>query len=112
MSYDVSVGELNFNYTYNLSKLFYDHIPEESAKGGLSEIDGKTGDEVFHILRNALDRIDTTRLRMWDDFDGDADFCKQYDSSNQWGSTVGAILFLSLIMAACAMNHDEIVRVS
>ena len=114
MGYDVLIGSNNFNYTYNVSKLFYDHFPEiEGCRGGLYRLDGLKGCEAVPVLANALYEIDKTRLKLWKDgAKGETDFCNKYDPENGWGSTVGAILFLSLIMGECAMNPDEVITVS
>ena len=113
MSFDVSVGINKFNYTSNLSKLFYDHIQEtEESRGGLYRLEGLKGCEAVPVLANALYEIDKTRTKLWKDgAKGEPDFCNKYDAENGWGSTVGAILFLSLIMGECAMNPDEVITV-
>jgi hypothetical protein len=113
MSYDVSIGSESFNYTYNVSKFFYDHIPCMDARGGLSELDGKTGKQAATIVSDAFDRITRTYLNDWEnEVVGEPVFCARYDSKNGWGSTVGALIFLSSIMAACYQNPRSKVRVS
>ena len=113
MSYDVSIGKDSFNYTYNVSQLFYDHIPEiEGDRGGLGRLDGKTGKQAFEILADAFERIHTTKLDLWErDAVGEPRFCARYDAPNGWGSAVGALIFLAQIMAACARNPRGKVRV-
>lgn len=113
MSYDVAIGSESFNMTSNIGKLFYDHIPgwnlaegeideNENHRGGLHAIHGKTGREAAEILSNALYKIERTRCKYWShDTVGDPEFCALYDSENGWGSAVGALIFLSQIMAAC-----------
>lgn len=115
MSYDVSVGPEGFNYTYNVSALFFDHIPEVEGErcGGLRALDGKTGRQALEILADAADRIHGTKMRLWAERAvGEPDFCALYDSPNGWGSTVGALIFLMQIMAACAQHPRSKVRVS
>jgi hypothetical protein len=113
MSYDVDIGDRSFNITYNIAPLLYDHIPAVDAQGGLSEIDGKTGAQALVILSEAFDRLDETRHKLWQSgFVGEPKFCAKYDVPNGWGSTVGAIVFLSRVMAACALNGRKRVRVS
>ena len=169
MSYDVSIGPKSFNYTSNVGKFFYDHIPpverqkhvwtteasvirsggftvsnvavmkdgravgffydEAEAKayverknneeervqpdrGGLHAINGMTGREAHKVLSEAFDRIEKTRLEMWEEgARGEPAFCAKYDAPNGWGSVLGAIVFLSLIMAACAEYPDDRVEV-
>lgn len=114
MSYDVYVGKgESHNYTYNVSKLFYDHIPMVDARGGLSEIDGKTGKQAAVILSDAIERIDRTRHRVWNNGSvGDQEFRAMYDAPNGWGSTIGAIMFLTKIMIDCYQNPRAKVVVS
>lgn len=113
MSYDVYVGGEDFNYTFNVSKLFYDHIPENRSRGGLDELHGLTGKQAVDVLADAFDAIHRTVLGTWKvDTVGEPEFCARYDAPNGWGSTVGAMLFLARIMAACAQNPRCKVRVS
>lgn len=114
MGYDVSVGGENFNYTSNGSAIFYDHMPaEDGQRGGLFLLDGKTGKAAALIIREALYRIHGTSMDLWVSGEvGSRTFCAKYDPPNGWGSTVGAILFLSRILAECAANPRKKVRVS
>lgn len=114
MSYDVSIGDQSFNYTYNVSALFYDHIPaSEGGRGGLHELDGKTGKQAVAILADAFFRINRTKLDLWERDDiGEPAFCAKYDAANGWGSAVGALIFLAQIMAACAANPRKRIRIS
>lgn len=92
MSYDIDIGGEDFNYTWNLGRLFYDFIPAvDSERGGLHELHGKTGSQARDILSGAFDRMNHS----------DAVHRQRYDAPNGWGSTAGAILFLARIMAAC-----------
>ena len=112
MSYDVIIGDADLNYTYNVGQLFYDHIAKEYGRGGLFEIDGLTGKEAAAVLAKALDAIDASVLRDWRSTDvGEPVFCARYDAPNGWGSTLGAILFLARIMAACHANPRKKVRI-
>jgi hypothetical protein len=114
MSYDVYIGSENFNYTSNGSAIFYDHMPAtEGRRGGLHELNGLTGKAAAAVIRDALRRINRTRLDMWSNpAAGDDAFCNRYDPPNKWGSTVGALLFLSQILAECAAQPRCKVRVS
>lgn len=113
MSYDVSIGDQSFNYTYNVSRLFYDHIPAERERGGLSEIDGLNGKQAALVLADAFERINRTRRELWSEAEvGEPKFCARYDAPNGWGSTVGGIVFLANIMAACHANPRKKVRIS
>lgn len=112
MSYDVSIGDKDFNYTFNVSQFFRDHIHVEGNVSGLRGIDGLTGEAALTVLAEAFEEINRTRLRLWDrNVVGEPAFCRTYDAPNGWGSVIGAIVFLARIMAACAANPREIVRV-
>ena len=112
MSYDVSIGRENYNYTYNVSKLFYDHILDVGAGGGINELDGKTGKQCVSILADSIRRMDDTRINLWQaDEVGEPHFCAKYDSPNGWGSALGGIVFLSRILSECALNPRAKVRV-
>lgn len=113
MSYDVSIGSESFNYTYNVSRLFYDHIPAERGDGGLRELDGLTGRRAAEVLASAFDRMQSTRHKLYvDGVPGEPQFSAKYDAPNGWGSALGAILFLAQIMAACHANGRKKVSVS
>jgi hypothetical protein len=102
MSYDVSIGDFSANYTSNVSGLWYDHIAGDE---GLRTLDGLTGREAFAILADATDSI----YRM---HSGTPAAVEKYNPANGWGSMVGALLYHSRIMAACARHPRKKVRVS
>lgn len=115
MSYDVYIGGYNFNYTSNVSAIFYDHIPaaDEEGRGGLHVLNGMTGKQAIEILLPAWDAIHSTWMGDWKSgVVGSPEFCARYDSPNGWGSTVGAMLFLARITSACASNPRKRVHVS
>lgn len=113
MSYDVSIGDADFNCTYNVSKLFYDHIPQVRDRGGLSEVHGLSGKQAASILGDAFERIHGTYLTAWRNGEvGAATFRAKYDPPNGWGSTVGGLIFLARLMAACTDNPRKKVEVS
>jgi hypothetical protein len=108
MSYDVWIGDSSFNYTSNVFALFSDHID-----GGLISLDGLTGKQASDRLAKAFEAIDNSRHALWkDNVQGEPAFCAQYDAKNGWGSTVGGIIFLAKIHAACAANPRKTLRVS
>ncbi len=110
MSYDFSIGDVDLNYTWNGSALYYDHMPETE---GLRSLSGLTGAEATEVLQPAWDAIHRTWMKDWKpDEVGSPTFCARYDTPNGWGSTVGALIFLARITAACAANPDKQVRVS
>lgn len=113
MSYDVSIGDVNLNYTSNGCGIFYEHMPErEGTRGGLHSLHGLTGKQAVEILKPAWDAIHATWASDWKSGEvGSPAFCARYDASNGWGSTVGAMLFLARITAACAANPRKKVSV-
>ena len=112
MSYDVNIGDAEFNITSNISRLFYDHIFGHENGGGLRELNGLTGKEAVEVLSNAFHRIHRTQIECWRENDvGDPAFCAKYDADNGWGSTVGGLIFLAQLLGACAQNPRKKVRV-
>lgn len=108
MSYDVTIGQDSFNYTYNVAKLFHDHMD-----GGIQSLDGLTGKIAVDQMSSAFDRIHRTYVNDWKgDVVGNPDFCARYDAPNGWGSTVGGLIFLAQILGACARNPRKKVHVS
>lgn len=127
MSYDISVGEYDFNYTSNMGPLFRDHI-EDNGCVGLRALDGKTGAECAYILGKAFKALQRSMRGLHDDEtqptwkdekeqrkvarSGDKAMRAKYDAENGWGSTLSAVIFLGEVMAACVESPEEIVSVS
>jgi len=112
VSYDVDIGGESFNYTYNVSRLFHDHIKGDAATG-IQALDGLTGKRAAQLISAAFAEIDRKVMNLWDrDAVGEPRFCALYDAANGWGSAVGGILFLASIMGACTRHPRAIVRVS
>ena len=99
MSYDVSIGEYDGNYTYNVSSLFYDYM-----EGGLPALDGMTGRQAANVLAGFWSRVNTARI-------ADPAFGARYDAPNGWGDTLGALIFIGEITAACAQHPRHLMRV-
>lgn len=114
MGYDVSIGSFSSGYTYNVSALFHKHITSILHEDtGLRMLHGMTGKKAFMHLSAAFERIEAEYLSVWKSGDvGASNFRKLYDPDNGWGSTVGALLFLARLMAACAENPRRILTVS
>ena len=99
MSYDISIGEFDRNYTSNVSKVFYDHL-----EGGLHCFHGKTGKEAAPLLAEMWRRLnDTRRVMGVVGVYGEHAMQAKYDAKNGWGTLVGALIFLGEFSAACAM---------
>lgn len=96
MSYDVTIGDFEANYTSNVSSMWYYSMGEL----GMSSIDGMPGRDAHAVLSNAFDKL---RLEHF--------FINYEPPVNGWGSAEGGLIFMARIMAACARYPDEIVRV-
>lgn len=110
MSYDISIADESFNYTYNLGPIWHDHMP-----GGLPSLDGKTGAQAASTLRSfwaAIDARHRSYYRAAVAADGSKMLCEKYDAQNGWGSTVGALIFTGLLLSACNRHPRHKVRVS
>lgn len=108
MSYDVSIGDYDGNYTWNsASPLFHEHID-----GGIDAIDGMTGRQASNVMRQFWISVNRERHDLYEDGAvGEPQMCAKYDSPNGWGSLVGALMFAGQITAACAQYPRHKVRV-
>ena len=93
MSYDMDIGNEYFNYTYNVSDMWYDCFKEK----GIREIYGATGSEAAVILR-------TLRCHMEDN----AERLGGIEPSNGWGSFDGALEFVNKLIAASLRNPNAL----
>ena len=93
MSYDVYVGVETYSYTFNLSTFFHTYLTTK----------GKTAARVISVAIELAeaDLVRTTPQNYQDTF----------DAPNGWGSTIGAILWLSKLMAACYEKPRYVIRV-
>lgn len=112
MSVDVWIGDWSGNYTHNTSKLWHEHLIGNEQTGFMA-LNGKTGKEAFLLMREAFSRIHSTSISLRrPGVVGEPEFCARYDAPNGWGSTVGALIFMAEVMAACAAHPRCKVRVS
>lgn len=74
----------SFNYTYNVSKMWYHIYPEDKHMVG---IDGMTGAESFDKLLHARHRL-TTETELFD----------KMNPQNGWGSREGFVAFLNRLI--------------
>lgn len=110
MSYDITIGDEEFNYTYNLARFFHAVIEHENKDGniytGLNALHGLTGRQAISVLEEAL------RVCVAESYSRGRDsFLKLYDADNGWGDTYGATLLLGLMIAACSRNKKAIIEV-
>lgn len=97
MSYDISIGNEEFNHTYNTSLLFQDMLPGDTEReAGIKGLYGMTGVEAAEYIEAGLERLS----EMLCEKDEDA-MRAEYDSPNKWGTLFTSTLMLSRLMAAC-----------
>ena len=93
MSYDMNIGLKDFNYTYNVSPMWYDCYPEK----GIREHYGLTGSEAVPVLRKLRDHMEVNSDRL-----------KQMEPANHWGSFKGALEFVGKLIQASIISPDDI----
>ena len=93
MSYDFGIGKEHFNYTDNVSGMWYASEPEK----GIRVIYGMTGTEAVPVLQNMRNHMESH----WDEMIA-------MNPSNGWGSAEGALLFLNNLIAASLTNPDAV----
>ena len=87
MSYDVTVGSQEFNYTYNMGPFFLAY-----GVHPLADLSGLSRESAMIAISSALyllSREDHEELR------------NKYDAPNGWGDVEGATRFLFNIYMAC-----------
>lgn len=93
MSYDLSIGNEDFNYTYNVSQMWYDFYPDR----GIREHYGMTGKDSLPILRYLRNHMEDNEASM-----------REMEPDNGWGSYEGALEFVGELILAAIRNPDEI----
>lgn len=112
MSYDVSIGKFDVNYTSNVGSVFHDHIKRDDVTG-LQALNGLYGFQASSVLYAAWSNLNATRHAMYQDgVVGEPAMEEKYNAPNGWGSLVGALIILGKITAACAEYPHEMVSVS
>lgn len=96
MSYDVTVGEQEFNYTYNMARFFsrYDVNPVRDLDGQYPEVVAERIAEVF---------VSVAECDM-------EELSQRYDSPNGWGSVDTALRFLFDVYMACLTEEADVVE--
>lgn len=93
MSYDLSIGYEDFNYTYNVAPMWYACYPDK----GIRTIYGLSGEEAIPVLNE---------LRQY--MEDNSEELLVMNPSNGWGSYEGAINFVSKLILASYRNKTEI----
>ena len=93
MSYDMSIGEESFNYTYNVSYMWSAAIPET----GIRSHYGMTG-------RDAIDPLGEIIGYMLDN----EKELRKMEPDNGWGSYDGALDFVGKLIGASLRNLEEV----
>jgi len=112
MSYDVTIGDFDVNYTSNVGAVFHDHIKNGDTTG-LQALRGMYGFQASDVLYRAWSNLNATRHALYQDGQiGEPVMEEKYNAANGWGSLVGALIVLGKLTAACANYPHEIVEVS
>ena len=93
MSYDMGIGEESFNYTYNVSGMWYASEPEK----GIRAIYGLTGEQAIPVLQNMRNYMEQNWEAM-----------QKMNPPNGWGSAIGALAFLNDLIIASINNPTDV----
>ena len=93
MSYDMSIGEESFNFTYNVAKMWYAAIPDK----GIRAFYGMTGKEAVKVQHHIFNYMVDNKEELM-----------QYQPSNGWGSYDSALKFVAKLIVASLNNPDEV----
>ena len=105
MSYDVYVGVETYSYTFNLSTFFHTYLTT-GGKTGIQCLDGLKGKTAARVISVAIELAEADLVRTTPQ-----NYQDTFDAPNGWGSTIGAILWLSKLMAACYEKPRYVIRV-
>lgn len=93
MSYDMHINDEEFNYTYNVSGMWYAANPEK----GIRTIYGMTGMEAAKVINEMMKYM----IDNWPEM-------VAKNPNNGWGSADGAYDFLARLSAASMRNTDAV----
>lgn len=91
MSYDMYISDEEFNYTYNVSGMWYSAEPEY----GIRTHYGLTGEEALPVLRGIREHMEDNR----------EDLLK-LNPENGWGDYDGALQFVTDLINASVRHRD------
>jgi len=93
MSYDLNIGDESFNYTYNVSKMWYACYPDK----GIRKHYGLSGKESVPVLRKLREYMENNYISL-----------VEIEPDNGWGSYEGAVQFVGRLILAGIRNPNEI----
>lgn len=93
MSYDMNIGNEDFNYTYNVSPMWYACY----KKKGIRKHYGLTGKDAIPVLRKLRNFME----------DNMCDLIR-LNPENGWGDYYGALGFVNKLILASLRNPNEI----
>lgn len=93
MSYDMHIGHEQFNYTWNVSPMWYKAYPEK----GIRLHYGMLGKSAIQPLRTLREYMEDNR-----------DTLVKLNPENGWGDYDGALQFVTNLINASIRNPDEI----
>jgi hypothetical protein len=93
MSYDMDIGDECFNYTYNVSPMWYAAKPEK----GIRTHYGMTGQEALNPLREIREYMEDHKEEL-----------EKLDPENGWGDYCGALEFVNSLIMASLRNPEKI----
>lgn len=97
MSYDMYIGEESFNYTYNVSKMWYAAAQSFDSDKGIRCFYGLIGKQAAVL-----------QLAMYKWMVENKETCMQWQPENGWGSYDGALNFLNCLITASLNNPLEV----
>lgn len=93
MSYDISNDHESFNYTYNVSGMWYDCYPEK----GIREFYGLSGKDAVPVLRKLREHMEDNAERL-----------REMEPDNGWGTFDGALAFVTELIIESLRHPDSI----
>ncbi len=93
MSYSMSIGQEEYNYTYNVSAMWYDCYEDK----GIRKHYGLTGEQAIPVLRKLHTHMMYNNKKL-----------KKFNPSNGWGDFDGALKFVSDLIIASINNSSEV----
>ena len=92
MSYDMSIGDEEFNYTYNVSEMWYDCYDND----GIRKHYNLKGEDAIPILKTLQSHMIHSKERL-----------EKMNPRNGWGSYEGALNFVNDLIEASKRNPNE-----